>query len=90
MKYGKLNGFGATDFRPVFEYLEQLKGQGEFENLKGLIYFTDGYGIYPERMPDYDVIFAFLDEDENRAPVPSWSLKVILESDLLEEESDEY
>jgi len=90
MKYGKLNGFGATDFRPVFDYLEQLKGQGEFENLKGLIYFTDGYGIYPERMPDYDVIFAFLDEDENRGPVPPWSLKVILESDLLEEEADEY
>lgn len=86
MKYGKLNGFGATDFRPVFSYLEELKRKGEFENLKGLIYFTDGYGIYPEKMPDYDVIFAFLDEDENRAPVPSWSLKVILESDELEEQ----
>lgn len=85
MKYGKLNGFGATDFRPVFEYVEKLQGQNEFENLKGLIYFTDGYGIYPERMPDYDVIFAFLDEDENRAPVPPWSMKVILESDELEE-----
>ena len=86
MKYGKLNGFGATDFRPVFEYVEKLQGQNEFENLKGLIYFTDGYGIYPERMPDYDVIFAFLDEDENRAPVPPWSMKVILESDSLEDD----
>ena len=86
MQYGKLKGFGATDFRPVFEYVDKLTKQGEFENLKGLIYFTDGYGIYPERMPDYDVIFAFLDEDENRAPVPPWSMKVVLESDLLEEE----
>lgn len=85
MHYGKLKGFGATDFRPVFEYVDRLEGQGEFENLKGLIYFTDGYGIYPERMPDYEVIFAFLDEDENRAPVPPWSMKVVLESDLLEE-----
>lgn len=88
MKYGKLSGFGATDFRPVFEYIGRLKAQGEFENLKGLIYFTDGYGIYPERMPDYDVIFAFLDEDENRAPVPPWSMKVVLESEELEEESE--
>lgn len=88
VRYGKLNGFGATDFRPVFSYLEQLKTQGEFENLKGLIYFTDGYGIYPEKMPDYDVIFAFLEEDENRAPVPSWSLKVVLESEELEEEAE--
>ncbi len=85
MKYGKLNGFGATDFRPVFEYIDKLQMQGEFENLKGLIYFTDGYGIYPERMPDYDVIFAFLDEDENRAPVPPWSMKVVLDSMDLEE-----
>lgn len=85
VKYGKLNGFGATDFRPVFDYVEKLKEQGEFENLKGLIYFTDGYGIYPERMPDYEVIFAFLDEDENRGPVPPWSMKVILESGELEE-----
>lgn len=87
IKYGKLNGFGATDFRPVFDYVGKLKAQDEFENLKGLIYFTDGYGIYPERMPDYDVIFAFLDEDENRAPVPPWSMKVVLESEELEDSS---
>ena len=67
--------------------MEQLKAQGEFENLKGLIYFTDGYGIYPERMPDYEVIFAFLDEDEHRAPVPPWSMKVVLEREELEEEA---
>ncbi|MBQ7774868.1 MAG: hypothetical protein IJ379_03015 [Lachnospiraceae bacterium] len=79
LKNGRLQGFGGTDFRPVFEYVDKLREQGEFENLKGLIYFTDGYGIYPERMPDYDVIFAFLEEDENRAPVPPWSMKVIFE-----------
>lgn len=85
MRFGKLKGFGATDFRPVFDYVESLQEQKEFENLKGLIYFTDGYGIYPERMPDYDVIFAFLEEDESRAPVPPWSMKVILETDDLED-----
>lgn len=84
IQYGKLKGFGGTDFRPVFSYLEKLKKQGEFNNLKGLIYFTDGYGIYPERMPDYDVIFAFLEEDEFRAPVPPWSMKVVLDTEELE------
>lgn len=88
IKYGKLSGFGTTDFRPVFEYVDKLKEAREFENLKGLIYFTDGYGIYPERMPDYDVIFAFLDEDEHRTPVPPWSMKVILESIDLEDEDE--
>lgn len=79
---GRLQGFGATDFRPVFDYVDSLLEQGEFENLKGLIYFTDGYGIYPERMPGYDVIFAFLEEDKMRQPVPPWSMKVVIESDL--------
>lgn len=78
LKEGKLTGFGATDFRPVFEYVQKLRENGEFENLKGLIYFTDGYGIYPIRPPDYQVIFAFTREDENRAPVPPWSMKVVL------------
>ena len=81
IKNGKLTGFGATDFRPVFEYIDELVDEGAFENLKGLIYFTDGYGIYPEHMPDYDVIFAFVDEDEHRAPVPIWAMKVIIDSD---------
>ena len=32
--------------------------------------------------------FAFLDEDEHRAPVPPWSMKVILESEELEEQQE--
>ncbi len=78
LREGKLTGFGATDFRPVFQYVEKLRERGEFENLKGLIYFTDGYGIYPERAPDYQTVFAFLEEDENRAPVPPWSIKAVV------------
>lgn len=55
LKNGKLTGFGSTDFRPVFEYVDELVRAGEFEDLKGLLYFTDGYGIYPEQMPSYEV-----------------------------------
>lgn len=80
---GKLTGFGATDFRPVFSYLDELIENKAFENLKGLIYFTDGYGIYPSHCPKYDTIFAFLEEDKNRAPVPVWAMKVILEQESL-------
>lgn len=82
IKNGEIKGFGSTDFRPVFDYVEELRVKGEFENLKGLIYLTDGYGVYPERMPDYDVIFAFLNEDEYRTPVPGWAIKVVLEEDM--------
>lgn len=81
IRTGKLTGFGATDFRPAFDYVDELIEQGNFENLKGLIYFTDGYGVYPERMPAYDVIFAFLNEDERRPAVPHWALPVVLEEE---------
>ncbi len=81
---GKLTGFGATDFRPVFTYVNELVEEGEFENLKGLIYFTDGYGLYPEKMPAYDVIFAFLNEDEGRPPVPVWAIRAVIEEEELE------
>ena len=86
IKNGKLSGFGATDFRPAFEYVYTLQEEGQFENLKGLIYFTDGYGIYPEKMPGYDVIFAFLKEDEMRPKLPTWAIKVVLEDELDEVE----
>lgn len=74
-----VRGFGATDFRPVFEYVDGLRRKGELENLKGLIYFTDGYGIYPESVPGYDTLFAFNKEDVNRMPVPGWAIQVVLE-----------
>lgn len=84
----KLRGFGATDFRPVFTYVDELLEHGEFENLKGLIYFTDGYGIYPERMPSYDVIFAFLEDEERQPAVPPWAIEVVLNGNELEEGND--
>ena len=80
----ELVGFGSTDFRPVFEYVRQLREEREFTNLKGLIYFTDGYGTYPEQMPDYDVMFAFLKEDEYAPKLPPWALKVVLDEEEFE------
>ena len=42
LKTMQIRGLGGTDFHPVFQYVEQLRKQKEFTNLKGLIYFTDG------------------------------------------------
>ncbi len=74
-----VRGFGATDFRPVFEYVDSLRNEDKIRNLKGLIYFTDGYGIYPNTVPDYDTMFVFDSDDEYRMPVPGWAIKVVLE-----------
>ena len=81
----KIRGLGGTDFRPVFEYVQRLRENGQLRRLKGLLYFTDGYGIYPERMPDYQTAFVFLEQDELIAPsVPSWAMKVIVENASIE------
>lgn len=77
----KLHGLGGTDFRPVFSYVNSLVECGEFANLKGLIYFTDGYGQFPATKPDYDTAFVFIDEDDNNYNVPPWAIKLILRKD---------
>lgn len=77
----KLFGFGGTDFRPVFEYVEKLREEREFSDLKGLIYFTDGDGKFPKKMPDYKTAFVFIEGEEERPPVPAWAIQLVLEAD---------
>ncbi len=80
LKTMKLRGCGGTDFRPVFEYVDKLIQQKEFTNLKGLIYFTDGYGDFPARKPGYETAFVFLDDEYNNPEVPAWAIKLVLQS----------
>ena len=77
----QLHGFGGTDFRPVFDYVERLRQAGAFTNLKGLIYFTDGYGTFPEYQPDYHTAFVFIDDAYNNPEVPVWAIKLVLQKD---------
>ena len=81
LKTMQIHGLGGTDFRPVFEYVEQLRHNKEFTNLKGLIYFTDGYGAFPAKKPDYDTAFVFVDDNYNNPDVPPWAIKLILQKD---------
>lgn len=76
-----LKGFGGTDFRPVFRYVDKMIKNREFTNLKGLIYFTDGYGNFPERQPDYSTAFVFVDDEYNNPEVPVWAIKLVLQRD---------
>ncbi len=77
----KLRGFGGTDFVPVFEKVNELVEQGEFKNLKGLIYFTDGWGTFPSRKPDYETAFVFLRDSYNNESIPPWAIKLVLDED---------
>ncbi len=83
IKNMKLFGFGGTDFRPVFHYVNQLIEQKEFTNLRGLIYFTDGYGTFPETQPPYETAFVFIDQGYENPEVPVWAIRLVLEKEDL-------
>jgi len=84
-----VKGFGGTDFRPAFAYVDRLIAEGEFRNLQGLIYFTDGFGTYPKKMPPYKCAFIFYDESYRKETVPPWAIQLVLAPEELERESDE-
>ena len=89
MEEFELRGSGGTDFRPVFQYVDRLIEERVFHNLKGLLYFTDGYGTFPRRRPSYDTAFIFYHEDYMDANVPPWAMKLILGKDDLTVETSE-
>ena len=73
-----IQGRGGTDFRPVFEFIRKEKAKRELRNLKALIYFTDGDGIYPREKPDYETAFVFVKKTENMRFVPNWAYKLVI------------
>lgn len=84
MGHLELKGEGGTDFRPAFAYVESLIKQHAFERLKGLLYFTDGRGTYPSKMPPYETAFVFMKEDYEDVDFPPWAMKLVLEEEDLQ------
>ena len=62
----------------LLEHVSQLLEADAFTRLRGLIYFTDGYGLFPVKMPPYDTVFVFMQEDYRDIDVPPWAMKLIL------------
>lgn len=89
MENFQLAGGSATDFRPVFAYVAQLQAQGEFTNLRGLVYFTDGMGIYPKKRPPYDTAFVLLEEPPLSVQMPPWAIRLVLTEPALEKARQE-
>ena len=75
-----LYGRGGTDFRPAFEYIEELRKNGELTNLNGMLYFTDGMGVYPRKKPEYQVAFIYDSEVLDEIPeVPAWAIRYLMD-----------
>lgn len=84
MEHFTVIGQGGTDFRPAFEYVGMLARQQRFKNLRGLIYFTDGKGIYPVKKPAYETAFVFMEGQYQDLSVPSWAIKLVLDPEEIE------
>ena len=84
MEHFRLLGEGGTDFRPAFEYVEKLILENQFQDLRGLLYFTDGKGIYPKKRPPFETAFIFCEESCETAQVPPWAIRLILPGEDLE------
>ena len=73
----EIKGGMGTDFRPVFTYVDDLIRRGKLNDLRGLMYFTDGYGTFPENPTPYDTAFVFCkDLDHDDTGVPDWAVKL--------------
>ena len=76
MKNLEIEGKGGTDFVPVFTYVQELLRRKEFSNLRGLLYFTDGKGRFPKKMPPYQTAFVLVQKEFEEVEVPPWAIRI--------------
>ncbi len=69
-----VRGRGGTDFRPVFRRIRELEKENALTRLRGLLYFTDGDGVFPETPPKYKT--AFVMPGGTVRKVPAWAESV--------------
>ena len=84
-----LYGGGGTDFRPAFDYVRNLKEEGQFKDLRGMIYFTDGRGVWPSARPPWETAFVFMEEDYTDRGIPPWAIRLVIGREDLEDENAE-
>lgn len=59
----KAPGGGGTDFRPVFDRMEELP-----ESPRCVVYLTDLQGVFPDKHPDYQVLWVVWGGADLKAP----------------------
>ena len=74
-----IKGRGGTDFTPVFALTEKLIAKGELKHLKGLLYFTDGDGVYPTKETPYETAFVFTTRSALNFKIPEWIIPLCLD-----------
>lgn len=78
----ELYGGGGTDFCPAFCYIDELVAAGEFTRLAGILYFSDGLGVFPREQPEYPVAFVMMKNRYDDIDIPDWAIKLVLDLDM--------
>lgn len=50
------------------------------------MYFTDGYGIFPAKMPPYRTAFVFMEQEPEDVDIPAWAMKLVITEEELQGE----
>ena len=78
-----LSGFGGTDFRPVFQYVDEIYEKSNQNEFNGLIYFTDGEGVYPKQIPKFKSVFIINDTCFDKSKMPLWATPLFIDNNDL-------
>ena len=70
----EIKGGSGTDFAPVFDSLTEEKAKGS--KIRGLIYFTDGLGKFPQEIPPFRTCFAIYGDEDGKVVVPSYAYRL--------------
>ncbi|MBR1867326.1 MAG: hypothetical protein IJ800_01955 [Clostridia bacterium] len=81
MKNFEVKGGGGTDFRPVFDLLDLDLKRGR--KTKALVYFTDGFGIFPDKDVGIKTCFALYGEKSENIKVPYFAYKIEIGGEYL-------
>ena len=73
----------------MFEHVARLQKEGAFTSLRGLVYFTDGMGVYPKKRPPYETAFVLLEEPPMSVKIPPWAIRLVLDLPGLEKAARE-
>ena len=69
---------GRTDFRPVFDRVNQIIKEQYISNQTALFYYTDGYGRFPEQKPEYDTYFLMNKNDAYGFSGSDWIRTIVI------------
>ena len=79
LKDFSINESPGGDYKSAYVYVDKLLRERVFNDFRGMIYFTDRYGEFPGKNPEYECIFAYIPGIPKIPTVPWWATPIELD-----------